>query len=121
MEETIKVKAFNFGDMVSTKITGLPGIGEIIAIMDASLYLQLNRINTSKWDGLFEDWRKKPIYYIYFTEDRKVSSYQEYKKDFLEKFPKATEDQIQDYYDRCIPETNLISYVHDDLELWEGE
>ncbi len=112
---------FNIGDKVVSKITGLPGVGQVAGYINGQAFND----NTYKghsnlyWDTLFPNWYEKLIYYVYFVEPRKFIRFDEIAMgQTKENYNLYTEEEWQKYYQK-LPEVNLIAYTSDDLELFE--
>jgi hypothetical protein len=103
---------FTIGQLVATKKTGLPGVGEISGIMTPIIFQSIARISVEQmceqyttWNKHYPDWHTKPVVIVHYKEPRKTMSKEE--ADF---FNLPYEE---------IPVSSNVSYCIDDLEILE--
>lgn len=104
------MKPYNFFSQVTSKKTGFPGIGYIIGMVSEYMYPK----KIERWDILYPKWRQKPIYYVSFETKRKSMT----KEEIASQYPDKKDWEIEEMFQNQ-KETNVIAYVHDDLELVE--
>lgn len=111
---------FEIGDRVSTKITGLPTIGIIHAILTAEAYQQFYNVkDVPYWTKLFPDWSDKNVILIKFKEPQKLCTLQEYLDNTEQIEPgRYSKEYITEAYRNLSPSI-VAFYPEDDLEIFE--
>lgn len=125
---------FKIGQKITSRKTGLPAIGTVKAITDASWYMQgapdiETVLNTNaNWSNLYPDWLDKPMYTIEFLSPQRNCSFEEFKNSIISKYQYIPSPAFQFLDDRLlmtqynkIPLLNAVAYPEDDLESYEEE
>lgn len=119
MVENLSPPKFKFGDTVSTKVTGLPGIGKIVGVMPSIIHCQMVKmVSNNRWTALFPDWENEYVYTVYFDEPRRWCSYDEYIESLGTEAGLYKEEALQSGYDN-MPQLCTMFYTEQDLELFE--
>ena len=124
MEETEIEAKFKVGDRVATKKTGLPAIGSITSVLDATYFINNFNVQTrlminAKWKSIYTDWLKKPVYNVSFEKPQKYCTLEEMKSGL----PKIFHDfydinaLAEDLYKTEVGDVYFAAYPEDDLEL----
>lgn len=109
---------FSLYDKVASKVTGFPGVGTIISVSCSDYFLQIQKQKAYKeWDEKFPGWKFRPVYILFFEQSRKPFTFEEF-TDFYQD-QNYNQEELKFYYER-VPLVNMIAYVEDDLELFEG-
>ncbi len=111
---------FEIGQLVTSKRTGLPGVGQIVGSMHARSYyrsesIRLNTLDVCKrWTQDYPLWfdQSALIYFVEYETPRKTCTIDEVKLTN----PEATQDELEYLFEHMVPSITLISYPEDDLE-----
>lgn len=104
------------GDKVTSKQTGLPGVGTVCAIESGKFHSTINRHPTERWDWTYPDWRDKNVITVHYDELRYVQSYDEFSN--FTPFKSAPDQERKILY-KYSQKAYFIRYPIDDLEIFE--
>jgi hypothetical protein len=107
------------GDCVITKKTGLPASGEVCGMLVAPMYvaqIQQYKESFGRWNTLYPDWYEKPIVYVVFDEPMRAMTFEEFVIGIPEEHKSLDSKTL---YEIKIPESKVIAYPIDDLEVLE--
>ncbi len=114
LDNSIKgVVKFGLGEVVTSRKTGLPRIGRIVAISNGryhQIMYERAGFNFLTWNQLYPDWPNKNVYTVYFDDNAKNCTLEEYKA----AYPHLKEYEAQEGYD-ALPAYNPVTFCEDDL------
>ena len=115
----------NIGDRVTSKRTGLPGIGIVCGMIYGYLYLNyIARHDIHLWDELYPNWNDKLVIYVTMDAPQKNMSFQEYCQN-AQKYHNTQgtnpplEEELKILYKYTVPLVSVITFPEDDLEVIE--
>ncbi len=136
-------KGMTLGTSVVSKKTGLPSVGIVSAILAGPLFIEIHDgtilydkdtisnfevVSKGKkrmpmfdrWTVLYPNWMWEPVIYIKFENMQKHMSLQEFKETIISsEFDDLdfTEDDISALYNDSVPESDIVAYPINDLEI----
>lgn len=112
------------GDRVTSKKTGLPGIGILVGIMRSYIYVKTQQKKIYfTWDELYPNWKDGCVAYVEMDQPQKSVSFMEYKRSTMlaslqNDTPIPSDVDLQILYKYIVPVKYLV-FPLDDLELIE--
>ena len=123
MPETLQ--QIYLGNEVVSKKTGFPGVGRVMAAYLARGYEFVDSLrgpqSYTRWDSLYPNWRDGLIFIVFYEKLRKSLTWEEWVDGYNalpEEHKTLSEYQLKEQYEK-LPMTQVIAYVHEDLELFE--
>lgn len=117
LEQDNRVKGvvnFGLGQLVASRKTGLPRIGRIVAVSNGryhQVFYEKAGFNFAEWYRLFPNWPDKPVYTVYFEDNAKSMTLEEFKRGS----PDLLEYEAEEQYAK-LPAYNPVTFCEDDLE-----
>jgi hypothetical protein len=113
-----KPPIFSVGNKVSSKTTGYPGVGIVIASMPAIMFMNFsNRFVYEAWN-IFQNYQMEYVYIVAYQEPRRNVTFDEW----ASQVPQETLDlykDVQKVYEISTSPRLTIVYPEQDLELFE--
>lgn len=113
------------GTKVTSKKTGFPGFGIVVRIELADFYISMATQGSMDlscfhtWNKLYPNWTQKPLFMVYFDEERKPLTMEEFKNSrVVSQWHDTFEYELQEQYNN-IPNTKILMFPMDDLEVME--
>ncbi len=136
-------KGMTLGTKVVSKKTGLPSVGIVSAILAGPLFIEIHdgvilydsktisnfevvskgkKANPifDRWTNIYPNWMWEPVVYIKFENMQKHMSFQEFKETIISsEFDDLglTEADIHALYNDSVPESDVVAYPINDLEI----
>jgi hypothetical protein len=110
-------RKFDFGDRVTSRNTGLPAVGNIIAIMHPDLHDKVSPDSFKQWCRIYPDAKKGPVYYLRLDQPQPPRNKDECLTHFVQQHGCLPHpDLLKQIFD-AQPVNDVIAYPEADLEL----
>jgi hypothetical protein len=124
----VKAPRFGIGQSVVSKKTGLPVMGIVTGVLDATFYAKyIQYINVLKhyarWFQLYPTWHETWIYFVSFREPQRTCSFDEWRNVHIQSGHERYEEYelTMEKYEEVCPKQVAAMYPQDDLEAADPE